>query len=118
LDVAKSGQLWFDALYGWSNIGTFNNWIKITYQPKEKKNLKKAMASYFTLTSEQMKKLTGPGSFLKKKIDLWEPHIKTAFKDKCGKPECTAEDLALIQWGSKDVTGDIGKADVVRGYAQ
>jgi hypothetical protein len=46
------------------------------------------------------------------------PHIQTAFAAKCGKPECTEEDLALIQWGSKDVTGDIGKADVVRGYAQ
>jgi hypothetical protein len=118
LDVKKTGQLWFDALYGWSSIGTFNKWIKITYQPVEKKNLKEAMMSYFTLTGEQMEKLTGEESFLKKKIDLWLPHIQTAFKDKCGKPECTNEDLAFIQWGSKDVTGDIGKPDVVRGYAQ
>lgn len=114
-EADTQSKLWFDDTYGWSSINTFSNWIKITFWPEKKKNLKKAMTIYFGITEDQMNSLTEEGSYLYNLVSKYNSTIRTKFEAICGQM-CTDTDLATIQWASKNITADINKPDVVKSY--
>ena len=119
LNISKQTQtsIWFDITYGWSKLDTFNNWIKIAYQPVVKKNLKGFITSYFNLTTDQVNSLVGTGSFLSNTIIELNTTISTKFSKICSKPVCDQTDLAQIQWANKGVTLDIDMPYIISSYS-
>lgn len=113
-DLKTQGDMWFDQSYGFREVQSFNNWMRIVYLGKTR--IKTYMTGYFELEKKQMECLVDKKSWLQSEIDKELATLNDKFKQYCPDEKCGVREYAILQWAGSELTEMVGKPQYVRSY--
>ena len=111
-DIDIVNNMWFDQTYGFSNVVTFNVYMRIAYLYKT--NIRAHLVEYFGITDKQMGCIANDTeNLIGANIVKYSTELNNKFYDSfckaSGGDHCTGTDYAIIQWATNGLTNDIDK---------